>query len=95
MVSLPPREKRITLPKLASREGVSPTSTWRWALRGINGIVLRTVCVGRTRLTCDEWYSEFVAAVTAARDGGATSQAPAQRADSVARAERETAAAGI
>ena len=49
MTPLPvaPTRDRISLPTLAREQGVSPVSTWRWALRGICGIVLPTFCIKR------------------------------------------------
>gem|GEM_PF-3624684 len=40
----------------------------RWAARGCNGVVLRTVKWGKRRMTRPEWISEFVYATICATD---------------------------
>ncbi len=43
-------------------------STWhRWAMRGVAGQRLKTVCVGGRRRTTERYVREFFEAVTAAR----------------------------
>lgn len=97
MVSLPvaPARDRISLPTLAREQGVSPVSTWRWTLRGICGITLPTFCIGHKRYTTRAAFAEWVAQVTAARNGEAVTRPPAQRESAIARAERETAKLGV
>ncbi|MEX2171539.1 MAG: DUF1580 domain-containing protein [Pirellulales bacterium] len=99
MVSLPvaPPAERISLPKLASAEGVSPVTVWRWALRGVKGVKLRTGCIGGSiRYTTRQWYEEFCERVTAARSGD---PAPAPRTKSreaaIDRAEKQLAEMGV
>jgi hypothetical protein len=97
MVSLPvaSARDRISLPQLAREQGVSPVSTWRWALRGVAGIVLPTFCIGHKRFTTRAAFEEWVAQVTAARNGEAVGRLPAQRESEIDRAERETAELGV
>lgn len=73
-LSVAPAADRISLPQLAREQGVSPVSTWRWALRGCRGIVLPTFCVGHKRYTTRAAFAEWCAHVTAAakvEDNGA------------------------
>lgn len=86
---------RISLPTLAREQGVSPVSTWRWALRGICGIPLPTFCIGHKRFTTRAAFAEWVAQVTAARNGEAVTRPPVQRESAIDRAERETARFGV
>jgi len=86
---------RVSLPQLAKEQGVSPVSTWRWALRGVAGIVLPTFCIGHKRFTTRAAFNEWVAQVTAAKNGEATSRPPAHRESAMDRAERETAKLGV
>ena len=97
MVSLAvaPIEERISLPALARDQHVSPISTWRWALRGISGIILPTFCIGHKRYTTEAAFAEWVELVTAARNGATVGRQPAQREAAIDRAERESAAAGV
>jgi hypothetical protein len=97
MISLPvaSARDRISLPQLAREQGVSPVSTWRWAMRGCAGIILPTYCIGNKRFTTRLAFAEWVAQVTAARNGEALSRAPAQRESAIAQAERKTAEQGV
>ena len=63
-------EKRISLSKLAQREGVAVSTVWRWAKRGVGGVKLATVRVGGRDHTTDSLWEEFVRATTAAANGG-------------------------
>ncbi|MCC7086331.1 MAG: DUF1580 domain-containing protein [Pirellulales bacterium] len=97
MVSLPvaTANDRVSLPALAREQGVSPVSTWRWALRGCAGIVLPTFCIGHKRYTTRAAFADWVAQVTVARNGEIGGRAPAQRESAIERAERETARLGV
>src|SRR3954469_18074969 len=94
-LSVAPAADRISLPQLAREQGVSPVSTWRWALRGCRGVVLPTFCVGHKRYTTRAAFEEWCACVTAAANGEAVSRAPEQRESAIERAERETARLGV
>jgi hypothetical protein len=92
---VPPARDHVPLPQLAREVGVSPVSTWRWALRGICGIQLPTWCIGHRRVTTRAAYSEWVAQVTAARNGQAITRPARQRESAIDRAERETDRMGV
>ncbi|MCA9236978.1 MAG: DUF1580 domain-containing protein [Planctomycetales bacterium] len=90
-------EHRLTLPALARREGVNPSTAWRWALRGVRGARLQTFAVGGRRYTTAEAFARFVAATTAvAAPPCLTTQActTPRREAQIAAAERELRAAG-
>ena len=97
MVSLPvaPATERISLPKLAKENGVSPVSTWRWALRGCKGVVLPTFCVGHKRFTTRAAFADWCAAVTAAANGQSAGRVSDHRESAIDRAEQETAELGV
>lgn len=98
MVSLSaaPARDRISLPKLATEQGVSPVTVWRWALRGVAGVKLPTVCVGSKRFTTRAAFEAWCEAVTAARNGeAAPSRTNKQREESIERAERRLAELGV
>jgi hypothetical protein len=90
MVPLPvaPARERVSLPRLAKEQEVSPVSTWRWALRGCRGIVLPTFCVGRKRYTTRAAFAEWCARVTAAANGEVEGFVPAERESAIEHAER-------
>ena len=66
-------------------------TVWRWALRGVKGVQLRTGCIGGTRrYTTEAWYADFCDAVTAARSGkGALVTTSRQQESAIKRAEAE------
>lgn len=45
--------------RLAS-ERLSPPTLWRWSMRGVRGVVLETVTVGRKWLTTEAAFREFI-----------------------------------
>ncbi len=97
MVPLPvaPATDRISLPKLAKENCVSPVSTWRWAIHGCKGVILPTFCVGHKRYTTRAAFSDWCAAVTAAANGVSVGQLSAKRESAIDRAEREAARLGV
>jgi Protein of unknown function (DUF1580) len=94
-LSVAPAADRISLPQLAREQGVSPVSTWRWALRGCRGVVLPTFCVGHKRYTTRAAFAEWCARVTEAANGDAEAHVPAARESAIALAERETKRLGV
>ncbi len=94
-LSVAPARDRISLPQLAREQGVSPVSTWRWALRGSRGVMLPTFCVGHKRYTTRAAFAEWCAQVTAAANGETQGRVPANRESAMQRAERETARMGV
>ena len=62
------QETRVSLTQLARQEGVSIPTTWRWAMRGIQGSRLKTILIGGRRYTTQEAFTRFVEATTEAAD---------------------------
>ena len=88
--------ERVSLPRLAKDQGVSPVTVWRWALRGVAGHKLPTVCVGSKRFTTVAAFAAWCEQVTAARSGEPVpSRTSRQRETAIDRAERELEAIGI
>jgi hypothetical protein len=77
-------ERRISLTELARREGVAPSTVWRWSLRGCRGVVLQTISVGSRRFCTEAAWQRFCAATTAIAQGKTPS-----RESEIASAERE------
>ena len=46
----------------ATGQRVSPPTATRWAMKGYEGVVLRTVRLGKKRLSTVEWVNEFILA---------------------------------
>jgi hypothetical protein len=90
-------EKKISLAALARREGVNPTTCWRWAGRGVEGIVLESFSIGGRRWTTEEAFERWVAAVTAKKAGASIPAAPTGPSNDAAASavERELQAAGF
>lgn len=82
------------VPNRNGERGVNVSTVWRWSLRGIRGVRLRTEMVGGTRMTKLAWLDEFYGATTAAVDGVRPST-PNQRNRAIEAAEAELAQAGI
>ncbi|MCB9882223.1 MAG: DUF1580 domain-containing protein [Planctomycetes bacterium] len=62
----------------------------RWASKGVAGVRLQTVCVGRCRYTTRRWLIEFFAAVDLARrEGEASSSGEGESARGVRRRTSE------
>jgi hypothetical protein len=97
MVSLPvaPAAERISLPKLAKEESVSPVSAWRWAMRGVSGERLPTFCIGNKRFTTRDAFQQWCARVTAARNGVSAARISANRESEIDRAEKRAAELGV
>jgi len=89
-------ERRLSLSQLAHQEGVSPPTTWRWAMRGIKGTQLETLCVGGRRYTTQEAFARFVERRTAAANGEQPkARTSRQRQTAIDRAEDELTRQGI
>ena len=85
-------EQRITLNKLAQKEGVNPSTVWRWSLRGVRGVKLETFSVGARRFTTVEAFGRFVDGTTAAAKGEQPqARTNRQREAAIAQAEAELA----
>jgi hypothetical protein len=96
ILSLPPSE-RITLQQLARQQGVSPVTCWRWALRGVGGVRLLTIKVGRKRLTHPALFEEFCRQLTEAAnsDQVSASSDSSLRDDAIIRAEKQAKEFGV
>ena len=64
--------------KLGGRS-FAPSTIWRWYRKGVAGVKLETICIGRTRYTSVEALQRFFAAVTAAKSGEASGQVDTAR----------------
>src|SRR4051794_12061204 len=93
-LSVAPAADRISLPQLAREQGVSPVSTWRWALRGCRRVVLPTFCVGHKRYTTRAAFEQWCACVTAAANGDVEGHVQ-NRDSAIDRAEREASRMGV
>jgi hypothetical protein len=88
-------EIRLTLTELAHREGVNPCTVWRWAGRGVRGIVLETFTIGGRRYTTAEAFDRWVTATTAAASGRSPGVPARQPSNGIAAAEKKLAALGF
>src|SRR5262245_39852687 len=74
-------------PNRQGRRGIDARTIWRWAKRGIHGVLLETLRIGGVRYTSREALQRFFAASTAAADRTAIpARTPRQRAREVAAA---------
>lgn len=91
-------EERLSLSEAARRLNVSPSTCWRWAMRGVRGIKLETQVWGVKRFTTEAALERFSEACTAAANGEAVApqaRTPRQRQSDVDRAEKELSRQGI
>ena len=56
------REDRLSLTDLATQQGVSASTVWRWAMRGIRSKRLETFTIGGRRYTTAEAFARFITA---------------------------------
>jgi hypothetical protein len=56
---IPLQEASRLLPK-----SLHVATLYRWASRGVRGVRLRTLCVGRARCTTEQWLAEFFEQIT-------------------------------
>ncbi len=99
ILAAPPAE-RITLTQLARQEGVAPSSSYRWATKGVRGRRLPTAMVGSKRVTTRAIYVEWCEQLTAATNGAPTSEVLAAGLHNdeelrIARAESQLARLGL
>lgn len=88
-------ETRISLTDLAGDENLNVCTIWRWAKRGVRGVVLETIAVGGRRFTSREAFRRFVQATSAKVVQVSDPATPRKRGAAVRRAEAELATAGI
>jgi hypothetical protein len=68
ILAAPPAE-RISLTELAHQERCAPSTTWRWATKGVRGIRLPSVMRGSKRQTTRAAFEAWCERLTAAADG--------------------------
>ena len=86
------------LPRRRRGAKLSYTCLWRWATKGVAGVVLETVRVGGTPCTTESDLRHFFAEVAAAKRGERAFQSvrtPARRAREIEAARQRLAEAGI
>jgi hypothetical protein len=86
------------LPRRRNGAKLSLTTLWRWSTRGVRGVVLRTVRVGETPCTTENWLREFFEALASERREIAPTngvRTPAQRNREITTATKLLSAAGI
>lgn len=91
-------EDRLTLAELAQIEGVNICTVWRWAGRGVKGVVLETFSSGAKRFTTKQARARFIERCTAAAQGmpsTPTIRTGRQRNAAVRNAEDELARLGV
>jgi hypothetical protein len=85
------------IPGRASGRRVSVTTLWRWCIRGVHGVRLRSVLVGGHRCTTRTWLQEFIEAITSAAEPPERTspqvRTPRQRQSAADRAAEELKAA--
>lgn len=70
---------RISFSKLARREGVAPSTVWRWHQKGVRGYRLPASCMGGRRYTTQEDFQDWCHAITVAKCGAEPVRTPAAR----------------
>ena len=86
------------LPRRRRGAKLSYTCLWRWATKGVAGVVLPTVRVGGTPCTTESDLRHFFAEVAAAKRGETpvqTIRTPAHRAREIEAARQRLAQSGI
>lgn len=88
-------ERRLTLSRLASENGVNVATVWRWCTRGVRGVKLESLAVGGRRYTSAEAFERFLAATNPESTSTPPAPTPHQRRKAIEAAEKELAKAGI
>jgi hypothetical protein len=95
------RESLLTLNQAGKLlpDGARPSSCtwWRWATRGVKGVVLETIQIGNRKFTTREALQRFADQLSGKGNGGrtATSRTASQSDRAVERAETELESEGI
>lgn len=89
--------RRLNVPGRAPGQVVSLPTVWRWAMRGLRGVRLRTAKIGGHTCTTQAWVREFFEMLSADRDvpTAPPRRTPTQRQRAATRARRELRSAGI
>jgi hypothetical protein len=100
MILATPPAERIALTQLAHQEKKAPSTTWRWATKGVRGIRLPTAMVGSTRVTTRALFESWCEQLTATADDRPMSEeadAPLRNGEAsrAERAEAELARLGL
>lgn len=85
------------LPWLPTRRGgatLARSTVWRWATKGINGVTLETVAIGRALCTTEAALMRFLERL-AMPAATSTTSTPSQRRKAIERAETILRANGI
>lgn len=87
------------IPGSKGAECVSPSTMTRWVMRGVKGatghtVRLRAARVGGRWLTTDEWFDDFVTALSASPEGEDAVRTPSEIRRAADEAGRELEAAG-
>lgn len=92
-----PLSDRLTLLELARQENVAPPTTWRWASKGVRGLLLPTVMVGSKRVTTRAAFKRWCLDLTMLANGELRPPATGnrQREAAIERAEHEAAKYGL
>ena len=89
-------ESRLTLSQAAKKLGKSPSTLWRWSLKGVRGVILETYVEGSQRYTSEQALNRFREHCTVAANGDVPLvRTSNQRQREVERAERDLAREGI
>jgi len=89
-------EEWQSLTEAARRLNVSPSTVWRWAMKGVRGVKLRTKVWGTRRYTTEAALEEFSERCTQVANGAQPSpRTPKQRERDIQQTERELDRAGI
>jgi hypothetical protein len=80
-------EPRVSFNALAHREGVHPSTVWRWCVRGCKGHILESFNLGGKRYTTLPAFERFISKVNGLK--AVVSLSPRQRLLDFEAAERE------
>jgi|SRR4051812_20696036 hypothetical protein len=82
-------KERLSLLELAREQNVAPPTSWRWAMRGIGGLRLPTVMIGRKRMTTRSAFFWWCLELTRRADGEQHAAPNADDQERLEKAERQ------
>ena len=90
-------ESLLSLPEAARQLPSRPhhSTVWRWAEKGINGVMLETLRIGTRRFTSTEALQRFLEAINEPAAPAPRPRTRRETAAAVARAERILKRAGV
>lgn len=59
-------ERKLSFHRISNREDVHLSTVWRWATRGVRGVVLESFRIGGRRFTTEEAFVRFTSALSSA-----------------------------